>query len=786
MKRPLAVSAIALIAGIMLADANVSHVWAMVSACFIISAFLLLYRVNKDKLSRLLFLAIPFLLLGYLIHTLNIEYHESALKPWGGQEVTVEGRIFNEPEFVNGKIRFQFELKKIEGAVNKSPQKARILVTLFSEQPLEEFSYGVILKIRGELNLPQGKRNFGGFDNRKYLAAKEISAIMSVQPNTVVVLREANTSWLKKTGYIMRRNIIETINRYLPAKEASVLAGMLIGYTNDMPEEMEEDFRRAGISHVLAVSGANILFLLMPLLWLLKRLGFNRRWSSAIAFPLMIFYVFLTGMEASIIRAAIMAGVTLTGMILWRRTDVFCSMAVSAIIILVQNTYMLYDMGFILSFCATLSLVVFYKPLFEKMPVKIPKGVRDTLSGTLAAQIGVIPIIAYCFNTFSLVSVFTNLIVVPITGFFTVLGALLSIFGAFFSWLGYILGFMTRITAVIIIFLTETIAKIQWAEINIATPDMLLIVLYYFIALYLRYGNSRLQKSIAKPLLACILVFCGTIMIFISIPRHTLRICFADVGQGDCIIIRTPENKNIIIDGGGSINDVKGSYAGERIVVPLLYDLNITRIDLMIATHGHADHIGGLETVLDKIKVERLAVADAPDNELEGLLAYAKSKNVDIIKAREGDTLFTEKGLSLKALYPLKESWKMPQGALINANELSLVTRLDYGGFSSLFTGDIGFETELRLLNDNSKIACDLLKVGHHGSKYSTCDAFIKAVNPGLGIVMVGRNRYGHPSPDTLERLRKNGIKTYQTMDNGAVSVEIEKESTKMKVTTMW
>ena len=785
MKRPLVVSAIALIWGIILADVNKYKIWGIISLALSLLTFFLIYRPLKEKTSQFVLLAIPLLFTGFVLHNINKNYYDNSCKEWEGKSVSVEGTLFNEPEFDDGKTRFVLIVSSIDGKPISNNRNLKLQVSIYGDDTIPELKYGSTVKIMGEIKIPQGRRNFGGFNTRKFLGARGVSGTMGVPLKALTIMEGNKASWLKNIGYRFRHNIISTLDKCMSAKESSVLAGMLIGYTAEMPEEMEEDFRRAGLSHVMAVSGANIAFLLAPLLWLLKKAGFNPRWSSALAFPSMLLYVFATGMEASVIRAAIMAGVTLTGMLLWRKADIYCSLAVSAIIVLINNTFMLYDLGFLLSFSATLSLVIFYKPIFCRLSVKIPKIIRDTLAGTIAAQLGVLAIIAYCFNTFSVISVFTNLLIVPLTGIITLLGAILVIIGNIILPIGKLLGVMVVLVVDIMLFVTEKMAAIPWAELNIATPSIILVKIYYLILFYLRYGHPRLEKEVAKPVFATILVFCGALILIISIPAKSLQIHFADVGQGDCTIIRTPLGKNIILDGGGSINDDEGSYAGERIVVPLLYNLNMMEIDLMIASHGHMDHIGGLKTVIDKIKVKKLVVADTSDIEMRELTDYAAKKGIPVTRMKEDDIIYEESGLTIKAIYPLKEEHLMPSNLTTSANELSLVARLDYGDFSALFTGDIGFESEKRLLGNRVDLNCDLLKVAHHGSKYSSDKSFIKEVSPNLAVISVGKNRYGHPSPDAINRIIEQGSEIYQTIINGGILVEVWEKETRMRVTTV-
>lgn len=785
MKRPLVIAAIALMWGIILADVNIYHGWGLVSLATSLIVFIMVYKPLREKISVFCLLAVPFMIIGYTLQSINENYYYDRFLDLEGQSVTVKGVLMDAPEQLEEKIRFTLKVLSINDEESFPQRNHNIQVNVYSTDTVPGLEYGSIISVAGEIRNPAGKRNLGGFNTRKFLAARRISATMNVSAKTVRVFEGRELSRIKDMGYKLRNSIIETLDKYLPPEESSVVAGMLIGYTAKMPEELEENFRRAGLSHVMAVSGANIAFLLAPLLWLLKKIGFNPRWSSAIAFPAMILYVFATGMEASVVRAAVMAGVALTGMLLWRKSDIYCSMALSAIIILLGNSFMLFDLGFILSFSATLFLVIFYKPIFEKLPAKLPKSIKDILAGTIAAQLGVIPVIAYCFNTFSIISVLSNLIVVPLTGLLTILGALAVILGNVFLPAGLAVGFLSRIAADVIIFLTRTASGIPWAEINIATPSFILVVIYYFLLLYFRFFHHKIGKEAAKPLAAAILAVCGVLIIMTSIPDRALMIYFADVGQGDCALIRTPAGHNIIVDGGGSINDEKGSFTGEHIVVPLLYNLNMTQIDLMVASHGHMDHIGGLKTVLDKVKVKSLIVAEAPDIEMKELTDKALGIGIPVARMKEGDIIYQEDGLIIEAIYPLSEEWLMPNASVVNSNELSLVVRLDYGDFNALFTGDISSEIEKRIMNDKANLGCDLLKVAHHGSKYSSDNRFLAEADPSLAVISAGRNRYGHPSPETLERLSAKGATILQTIENGGILVEVWENYDKMRVTTV-
>lgn len=853
MKRPLAVSAIALILGILIADRVPFILPGLCAVLLICCAACLVYRKLSGK-SPFLLLALPLMVSGYLLHHFNTQAVNTRFMPWQGRQVAIVGSILDEPAFSDGKTVFTLLADSItdQGETTRI-RNGRIKVSVYSDSAMDELRYGRMVQIMAEVEIPAGQRNISGFDYRRFLAARGISGVCRVKPAQIRILEGDRSFFLKSAGYTVRKSILDALYGSMPEQEASVVAGMLIGYTQEMPESMEESFRRAGLSHIMAVSGANLAFLLMPFIWLLKRMGLNPRWSSVISLPVMLVYVFATGMEASVIRAAIMAGIMLLGMIIWRQTDFFCSISAAILLVLLFNTYMLYDPGFILSHSAALSLVVFYKPVFDRMPAKIPKVIRDTLAGTLAAQLGVIPVIAGTFNTFSVVSLLANLVVVPITGLMTAMAAVLSILWFVFQPVCHVLGWVVSFLTQAVLMVTQTISSIPWAELTVATPGFLLTTGYYVILLTLRYGIPWLERRGHKPcpasydavlagsgiggnaqlgmvfpaaagrclhsregmeddarnqaavqgcstgdgtdnspddrrgeadgkmsgrrrygwLIACMLAAYGALILLDMIPSGKLEIYFADVGQGDCSIIKTPSGRSILIDGGGSLNDDEGSYTGEMIVVPVLYDLKITRIDVMIASHGHADHINGLKSVMDKMGVRRLVVADAEDTEMNELIDYARSKGIPVERVNQDDIVYAEKNLMITALYPFEDKARMPSAKTTSANELSLVTRLDYAGFSAIFTGDIGFSTENRLLGRES-LDCDLLKVPHHGSKYSSGAEFIRQASPAVSVISVGKNRYGHPDEGVKKRYANMGTQLYETLRHGGIMVSVD------------
>jgi len=216
MKRPLAVAAIALIWGIILADVNKSHIWGIISLTLSLLIFILIYRPAREKSSVFVLLALPFLISGYVLHSINKNYYDNACKEWEGKSVSVKGTLHNEPEFKNGRTRFVLKVESIDNKPLAKNRKIKIQVSIYGDDLIDDLNYGSVVNITGEIRIPPGRRNIGGFDSGKFLASRGISGTMSTQVKAFTILDGNRGSWLKETGYRLRHNILKTLNSSMP------------------------------------------------------------------------------------------------------------------------------------------------------------------------------------------------------------------------------------------------------------------------------------------------------------------------------------------------------------------------------------------------------------------------------------------------------------------------------------------------------------------------------------------------------------------------------------------
>jgi len=786
MKRPLLACAGAVMAGVLLAG----RPWPAVLAGML---FLGLAAVLLDRfvpawrpMRRWWLLVAVVAAMGFLRHEWLLADMTGRFLPWDGRTVTVTGCLADEPQWRSYGTVYTIRVEQLAASEGDSHVAhvfrpgGRIRVVRYGAADLTDagsMRYGDRIEVAGTLRLPRGERNPGGFDMALYLAARGTTGQLDVESPP---RRLAGNDGLPPVavGLRWKASAVSVLNRYLPAETAPVMAGMLLGETSALDPELEADFRTAGLSHIMAVSGANVAFLLMPAMWLLRRLGVNRRRASVLSVPLLLVYVLMTGFDASIVRAALMASLMLAGGMLWRRADMAASLAAACVLMLLVNSAWLFDAGFRLSFLATGAIGLFCEPLSRRLPKVVPGVVRETLAATLSAQAGVLPVLLDAFHTLSVVSVPVNLLVVPLTGLLTLLGALLVLAGLLVPAAGSVVGGVLGWMIDIMVRIVRHAADLPYAAVPVPSPPAVLVLVYGLWLGGLRFGRELLGIDRRKRMLPAALLLTVVCVLLALRPAPRLAVTVADVGQGDGMLVRTPGGAALLIDGGGSRLDTVGDRTGERVMLPLLYDAGVLSPDLVVSTHAHADHVQGLATVVRQAGAGAVVLPEGMPGygETDGLVQACRERGVPLRGVKAGDVLWQEPDLALQVLSPDASELAFAKGTdkssldaeSMDLNESSLVLRLTYRDFSMLLMADAGTATEERLLASGGVEHADVLKIGHHGSDSATTARFTEAVGPSAAVVSVGRNNYGHPSPAVLKRLRARGIPVHATLDGGA------------------
>ena len=522
---------------------------------------------------------------------------------------------------------------------------------------------------------------------------------------------------------------------------------------------------------MLAVSGAHISYVILGLNLMLKKTSNRFRKIFIICF--LIFFVGVTDFTPSVQRASIMAILLLISTMLYRSQDTYTSIAFSGLVILIINPYSFFDVGFQLSFGGTIGIVLMYNNLIKRFKTngKLKGYIVSSVCVSVCANLIIIPIIAFNFNTVSLTFWISNLLAGPFLGVIIILGFCVYLLTFVIFPVAKIISIPLKYLIYILLIIVKYCSKIPFSSITIRTPYIFEIFIYY-IVLYLVFNYAKI-KPYFKKLVVIILIAILIANSCIHVQNHgKMIIYFIDVGQGDSTLIRTAKNKTILIDGGGSENS--SFDVGEKTLLPYLLDRKITVLDYVVISHFDTDHCGGILYLMEHIKVKNIIISKQGKESGN----YNKFKNIVLDKGIS--VIFVKKGDKIKIDNETYMDILFPSNNLISDNILnnnSIVTKICYNNFSILFTGDVEeiAENEIcRKYNTTNKLKANILKVAHHGSKTSSTAEFIKMVKPQIALIGVGeKNKFGHPNDGVIQRLKNMNTKIYRTDKMGEIVIQI-------------
>ena len=670
------------------------------------------------------------------------------------------------------------------------------LILRVSKSKKINLNYGDKIKVSGEYIIPDEARNYGGFKYKQYLKTQKIYGIF--EANKVEVLKYNNLSFIELFSNKVKLKIIENFSNLLPEETNQLFLGILIGYDDNLSEDIEESFRKSSLTHLLAVSGAHIAYIIVGVSFLFKKLKISKRITQIITIVFLIFFMYITDFSSSVVRASAMGIILLMSMIFFRKNDIHTTISISILLILIENPYKMLDIGLLLSYFATIGIICFSR-LNKKEKVQITlkerfiEYIKEMILITLYANIFVIPIMIYNFNTISLTFVISNVIAGILIGPITIGGFILIIISFINLKVTYIISIAYNLLLKLLIHSTNLTSLIPLSEILVPTPSIVIVIIYYMILLlciiytFLKqeYSNRYIVKKISKCILETskyikknykiiivyiIVFFILTSLILKIIPKD-LKIYFIDVGQGDSTLIITTTNKKILIDSGGSEN---GSFdVGKNTLVPYLLDRKIISLDYICISHFDSDHCDGFKYLLKNIKVKNIILSkqyETTDN-FEEIISIVNKKRINIIKVEEGDILSIDKYVRFKIFSPDKNLTN-------DINDNSIVMKLEYNKFSCLFTGDISKQIEQKLAKQyGNELKSTVLKVAHHGSKTSSDKDFIKTVSPKISLIGVGKNnKFGHPNEEVLKILKEINLKVFRTDERGEIILKINRK----------
>lgn len=791
--------------------------------------------LKKEGPGAILPFALLFLAAGSLALHFSLQKAYGNLQNFTGERCTLIGSVGDQPLWLEAEAVFPLVVEKIilRGEEHQAFGTARVTLHLDSGQkmqnlggqsgeikgeigrekagqegendgaaPFLSLSYGQKVSLGGILYEPQEARNPGSFDFRSYLQTRGIGAVFYGSAADLVLLDlSPGLSPLRRAALTLRDKMSAVLRAYLPPKEGNLLVGMLFGERRALDPDTERTFRASGLSHLLAVSGLHVGLIAAFIFWLSQKAGLKGWQAFLFIFLLLFAYVYLCGLKPATLRAFVMVLMAAGAVQLGRSNDLPTALAAAALVVLIYNPLLLFTVSFQLSYAATIAIILFSPRLTEMISrlgcrLHIPfsstaKALYSLAAVTLAAQLGVAPLTAYYFKEISLVALFSNMLIMPVIPAVLGIGLASALLGLFSPPAGAAMNLAGYPLLAYISLITEKIGSLPFAYQEVYPPRLYELIIYYALMLFASVGfkpflpfGQRLKKNLRPFHFLAFILLAAVVLTWWGYPGASpekLEIVFLDVGQGDAIYIHTPSGHNILLDGGGNPAfrgdiDSPGRYR----VVPFLEHRRVKKLDLVIVSHPHEDHFGGLFAVLEKFPIEALVLnGDIAETPLyREFLNLAEKKGISREIVEKGDRFLLGEHLELQILNPPPQLFT---GTRSDANNNSLVIYLRYKNFGALFTGDIEKEAAEHLLKEELLPPCQIIKIPHHGGYLENLEELLERVSPVYAVIPVGINSFGHPHEATINALQKKNVGIYRTDLHGAVTVVTDGNSFKVQ-----
>ena len=694
------------------------------------------------------------------------------------------------------------------------------------------FEYGDILVLSGKISIPKLLNNPYEFDYKKYLNSKNIYGTISTYSVKKVDNKADNV--ILKSIYTLKTDLNNKIDEKIPESEANLLKSMVYGDDTYLDENIKKDFKNIGISHLIAVSGSNISLILLLIYYLADKFSLKKITKNILAIFCILFFCIFANSELSLVRASIMCILAIAFKMMNKRADKYKIIFISLYIILVNNSYVIFNVGFTLSYTAVLGIAIGYKTIFSFFDVKLKntfhinylyklenkfkafvikniylilKYILLLFCMTISCQLFTLPIQIYYFNFFTFSSFLSNILVAIVSSIQEVL-SLFSIILINVPFVSDILINANFIFLRLIILIARKISSLNLLSFNIASSSIICIFCYYFlyILIYINFKLNRklknysininlkflkikrkgrrikglkITKNKLKSIIYFLFLFNTSYIVIWYIYTGVFEnyIYYFNVGQGNMAFIRY-NRKNIIVDCGSTDKNVAGN-----IMTTFLKAKAITNVEGIFVTHMHSDHVNGFEKISSNVKVKKVCYSIPKfDNvsEYDNFEKVIEKNEISSCQIQIFDQINFETNMQVEVLSP-------PNDSVINSsdgmNANSNVYLFSINNKNYLFTGDADKETEEFIIQklketNNSNIALKLqnisvLQVCHHGSKTSSSEDFLKYINAKQGIISAKKEKYGHPADITIQNLNKYNIKIRITENEGAIKIKL-------------
>ncbi len=719
-----------------------------------------------------------------------------------GEQITLLGEVCKK-EYKSGYqgSMLVIELKNVQGwspgsgQEGETSKRGNVICYIEANEGLVVPKAGSVVAVEGEVSYFDTARNPGEFDAQDYY---RILGVEFRLYKTRIRTESSRYSAYHEILYQLRCHFEGVFDSALAPKDASIMKAVLLGNKSELDTQSRQLFQRSGIAHILAISGLHITLLGMGLYKMLRKVCIPQAVCAVVSIGLMIAYGDMVGMSSSAYRAVFMFGMQLVAQMLRRTYDMLTALALAAVLILFEQPLYLYHSGFQLSFGAILGVGCLSDVV---KPVELGKGKRLTekaalsLCGSLSIFLVHFPIMLCVYYEFPIYSFLLNLVIIPAMSFLMAAGLLCLGAGSLPVAFGYAVAGMMGWVCHILLSAFERLCvislKMPFANWVVGRPEDWRICAYGGVIVFLYMAHQR-GRSYAKrginiglPLPVRFMTVLAAVALLSDSPVDGVAMTFLDVGQGDCIWIRSAGGEHFLVDGGSSSESKVGAYT----IIPYLKYMGVSRLDAVFLTHLDKDHISGVMEILvggsgdtgniaeDKMEVgiSRICISESviEDDAYDELIILCEARKIPVYRLKAGDRI-EACGLEFEVLHPQGDY------EADSRNAYSLVMKMEtQDHVTALLTGDVEADGERMTAQNLCTISgfagIDIYKAAHHGSRYSNLKELISLTNPQLAVISCAEdNSYGHPHAETIEKFEEIGSDIRMTKDTGAIFIRIK------------
>ena len=653
-------------------------------------------------------------------------------------------------------------------------------------QRIDEWRAGRRLRFSTTARRPSRYLDPGVPDDELALARRGTSLVGSVKSAWLVELVARGTvasEIAARARHIARRRIGAAVGQW-SERSAGIVTAILIGDRTGLDSAVERRLQDAGTYHVIAISGGNIAIFAGLLLGGMRLMGLSRRDSNLVPIAALVAYAYVAGGGSSVARATLMAVAYLAAGLVDHRSSPLNGLAVAAALILTTSPLAIYDAGFVLTFGATLAILVGSRYATGRlMDRRWLRPVIALSTASLSAEIALLPVNAFVFSRVTFAGLILNFAAIPMMSLAQIAGLAVLALEPLHRNSARLAGLAAHLGAGGLVESAGLVDRLPWLVDRVPRPSLLIVSVYYaglmtwIVSRKILKERGSAGRFIPATARAAILVTAGSAAWILAAPavvhpsRHALTVKFVDVGQGDSALVEFSNGRSLLVDTGGRLPGGRFDV-GSRVLAPVLWHDGLRRLNYLAITHGDPDHMGGSQAVMRDFAPAEVWVGvpvprHQPTNDLR---AAVLARGAAWRTLQAGDHLEVGETL-IHIWHPPPPEWERQRVR----NDDSLVIELRCGGVSMLLTGDIGRDVERDLIVNLPPAAIRIVKVPHHGSATSSSDVFVAAIRPDVAVFSVGRdNRFGHPVPTVVDRYRQEGAAIFRTDLDGAVTVETD------------